>query len=249
MSFTCLLVLLCHFHLISFVVQVFGMGSYYFPKARMSVGAWAISSVISAPHWHTRDDLLADVAEVGDTVYARPLVHTMQHNAIPLARVRAFLGLPADKVTIMHHEAQLPVGEFVTSFGGRTKHNVALAVAASALKEEGFSRVGLGVYVKETARTNGMFVQVILCGDVGLRFPSAIDFMFGCVFWFHLKLLFTSPQGFRGVTDERMDLCWLVNRLQESHFDLMRSTIINKIGAEISGNTRKGSVYDPTNRF
>jgi hypothetical protein len=65
----------------------------------MSVGYWAVGEMLGEQvKWRVRDDLLSQVAEVGDTVYVRPLVHILEHNAIPLVRVQEFLGLAAEKV-------------------------------------------------------------------------------------------------------------------------------------------------------
>ena len=115
---------------------------------RLSVGYWAVEEVLKETpgiKWRQRDDLMAEVAEVGDTVYVKPMVHIVEHNAVPLVRVKEFLGLRSSKVTVMHYDAELPVGQYSSSFGGRTKNNAALKMAAAALREEGFGRLGLGV--------------------------------------------------------------------------------------------------------
>lgn len=83
--------------------------------------------------------------QVGDTVYVKPMVHILEHNKHPLVRVREFLGLSADKVTVVHYDENLPVGEYVMTFGGRIRNNAALTLTAAALKEEGFGRMGVGV--------------------------------------------------------------------------------------------------------
>lgn len=80
------------------------MGSLYYPTARVSAGLWALGELLArtpAAAWQHRADLLADVAEVGDTVYVRPAVHIVEHNRLPLERVRDFLGLPVDKVRLV----------------------------------------------------------------------------------------------------------------------------------------------------
>ena len=123
------------------------------------MGYWAVGEILGASagtRWRRRDDLLAEVAEVGDTVYVKPLVHLLEHNAVPLVRVKDFLGLASSKVTVVHYDAELPVGQWASSFGGRTKNNAALKMAAAALKEEGFGRVGMGVSDEEGA-FEGMF--------------------------------------------------------------------------------------------
>lgn len=56
-------------------------------------------------------------------------------------------------------------------------------------------------------------------------------------------------QGFRGVADERMNQCWLVNRLRDEHLELIRRDVLDKVAQELSGSTRSGSVFDPANRM
>lgn len=94
-------------------------------------------------------------------MYVKPLVHILEHNAVPLLRVKEFLDLGSDKVTVIHYDADLPVGEYSNSFGGRTKNNAALKMAAASLKEEGFGRVGLGVADEnvEEDRFEGLFTM------------------------------------------------------------------------------------------
>ena len=124
------------------------MGSTFFPRSRLSVGLWAVNEMLSLQsgvRWRRRDDLMADVAELGDTVYVKPTVHLLEHNAVSLLRVKNFLGLNSSKVTVLHYDSEMPVGQFASAFGGRTKNNEALKMVAGALKEEGFGRVGLGV--------------------------------------------------------------------------------------------------------
>lgn len=109
--------------------------------------------------WRTREDLVAEVAEVGDTVYVKPLVHVLQHNRVPLVRVQEFLGLSADKVTVLHFDLELPVGQYTSAFGGRSKNNVALKIAADSLKEDGFGRFGLGVADPQGSDFQHLFAQ------------------------------------------------------------------------------------------
>ncbi len=45
----------------------------------------------------------------------------------------------------MHYDSELELGKYTMAFGGRTRNNEALKIAAAALKEEGFGRLGLGV--------------------------------------------------------------------------------------------------------
>jgi peptidyl-tRNA hydrolase len=49
------------------------------------------------------------------------------------------------QVTIVHYDSELELGKYTMAFGGRTRNNEALKIAAAALKEEGFGRLGLGV--------------------------------------------------------------------------------------------------------
>jgi hypothetical protein len=78
---------------------VFGVGSRFFPKSRISVGYWAVGEMLGIHgKWRKREDLCCEVAELGDTVYVRPLVHVMEHNVVPLVRVQQFLDMPIEKV-------------------------------------------------------------------------------------------------------------------------------------------------------
>ena len=201
------------------------------------MGYWTINEMLGADaKWMVREDLVAEVAEVrecvlfcfgpppdcvrrpqmGDTVYVKPMVHVLEHNAVPLRRVREFLGLPADKVTVLHFDPELSVGQYALSHGGRVRNNAALQMAATALKDEGFSRLALGV-------AN----EVISEG--------------------HIDRLFTL--GLRGTSMERLHEVWLANRLPEAAFEVLRTRVVNRLGHELSGSSRSGSIYDTAKRM
>ncbi len=169
---------------------------------------------------------------MGDTVYVKPMVHVLEHNAVPLRRVREFLGLAADKVTVLHFDAEMSVGQYALSHGGRVRNNPALQMAATALKvsrqclfrfgsflspqEEGFSRLALGVAS-----------EVVSDG--------------------HIDRLFTL--GLRGVSMERLQEVWLANRLPEAAFETLRTRVVGRLARELSGSSRAGSIYDTSKRM
>lgn len=130
----------------------------------------------------------------------------------------------------MHYDSELELGKYTMAFGGRTRNNEALKIAAAALKEEGFGRLGLGVTKGELFDGREIF------------FPLSFVRL-------SLWNLGMFVQGFRGVSESRMQKFWLCNRLPESAFTLLRETVLEKVGRDLTGNTRASSVFDATKRL
>jgi peptidyl-tRNA hydrolase len=155
------------------------------------VGLWTVHEMMGPDiKWSRREDLVAEVAEVkktgvcvcvltrggqmGDTVYVKPLVHVLAHNAEPLRRVKDFLGLPSDKVTVVHYDAEMSVGRYALSQGGRVRNNPALDMAANALKEENFGRLAIGV--ASAVAAEGQVERMFTFGLRGLSMEKLHEF-------------------------------------------------------------------------
>lgn len=185
-----------------------------------SVGAWAITEVIATVpgvKWRIREDLSAEVCEAGDTVYVKPLVHLLKDNRVPLLRVKEFLGITVDKLTIVHHDPELELGKHTLTLGGRTKHNEFLHEIATRLREEGFARLGMSV------PSIGLFM-VFFLNDLACLF-----LFFAALGVFDKDLMLKEPlymQAFRGMSSPRMNSIALANRLKDEHFDMLRETIL-----------------------
>jgi peptidyl-tRNA hydrolase len=213
--------------------QVFGYGSRYFPNSRMSIGFWCVDQVLQGMRgvkWRMREDLMCEVAEVGDSAFVKPIAHTADHNTAALRRVKRFLGLPGDRVTVVHHDTLMPVGEMTNAVGvPQQTAGVEIHEAGVSIEDDGILKMAAKAFPEE--QFGRLVIGVASVSDASLMNP-----------------LVTCLAGDQP-PPQRAQRIWMSRPLTPEEQQIIREKVFDRLAREMTGASRRGSIYDPTHRL